>query len=633
MPRFVAHGQNWEDVRLRRIFGDRRCGLYLDIGAGHPTFHSFTYTLHLQGWRGINVEPLPSFFDLLVAQRPSDVNINAVLGRQGGETLRFYEVPEQRGSSTLVAAVADDMRAQGWEVVEHDVPMLTLAQVCERHARGPIDLLKVDVEGAEADVLHGNDWERFRPRLIVVETNAPQTWEPLLLDNGYERAADDGVNTWYVEGAEQQWIELLAPPVSTLDHFVPFEILRELGAPEPPPPRPVTSIGSGPRPRVLLVLSSSNQLYSGTGRVIFETLGRLAGELALEVAIDDADPRNVGLATAFCSAHGLRLHLGPGERLAGAPDAGNAGLADLLDSDAWDIVMAVSWANAATNRTLLEHVGNTALAYLPLHQPSWTVALDEGGRKLVGEVYREMLLRADLVLCISPWERWAIGDIVWPGSASCAVVAPGCDFSQFVPGPATRGRDLLFVGDFREPRKRFDRVVDVFAHVRAADAGARLLVVGNESERAAAELAPGLADAVVSLGYLPEAKLREAYAGAAVLLLLSEYEAYGLPVIEALASATPVVMSEQPAPRSLFGRLDGVHFVDGDDSAAAARVVSALLAEGPSVHRRLAAAQPHVAELFDWKHSARRTLDHLLAAWARRTRSTTGFLPTADSIR
>jgi FkbM family methyltransferase len=44
------------------------------------------------------------------------------------------------------------------------MPVITLAKLCERHDLGAIDFLKIDVEGAEGDVLFGGDWSAFDPR-------------------------------------------------------------------------------------------------------------------------------------------------------------------------------------------------------------------------------------------------------------------------------------------------------------------------------------------------------------------------------------------------------------------------------------------------------------------------------------
>ena len=49
------------------------------------------------------------------------------------------------------------------------LPVTTLRTLCERHASATIDFLKIDVEGAEHEVLLGGDWSRFRPKIVVLE--------------------------------------------------------------------------------------------------------------------------------------------------------------------------------------------------------------------------------------------------------------------------------------------------------------------------------------------------------------------------------------------------------------------------------------------------------------------------------
>jgi len=90
----------------------------------------------------------------------------------------------------------------------------TLAQLCESHGLGAIDFLKIDVEGAEGDVLFGGDWKRFRPKVIVAEAVTPQAseqgwqgWEPFLLAQGYKFVLFDTLNRFYVA---QEHREILA---------------------------------------------------------------------------------------------------------------------------------------------------------------------------------------------------------------------------------------------------------------------------------------------------------------------------------------------------------------------------------------------------------------------------------------
>ena len=115
-------------------------------------------------------------------------------------------VDRLHGLSTMradVAAKARDIGAKGFRTVR--MRMETLASLCEAHDVKSIDFLKVDVEGAEGDVLAGNDWTRFRPRVVMCEAMAPGLapdhylqWERLLLDADYEFVLFEDLNRWYV---------------------------------------------------------------------------------------------------------------------------------------------------------------------------------------------------------------------------------------------------------------------------------------------------------------------------------------------------------------------------------------------------------------------------------------------------
>src|SRR5262245_24751661 len=96
----ISFAQNREDILLDRAFGGRTGGFYVDVGACHPIFHSVTKFFYDRGWRGINVEPIPSTFDILAQDRPRDVNLHAGLSDRE-ETLLFHEVPAAIGYSTF----------------------------------------------------------------------------------------------------------------------------------------------------------------------------------------------------------------------------------------------------------------------------------------------------------------------------------------------------------------------------------------------------------------------------------------------------------------------------------------------------------------------------------------------------
>src|SRR4029077_8262782 len=84
------------------------------------------------------------------------------------------------------------------------------------------------------------------------------------------------------------------------------------------------------------------------------------------------------------------------------------------------------------------------------------------------------------------------------------------------------------------------------------------------------------------LGYVTESDLVALYSGAALFVLASTLEGFGLPVLEAMACGTPVLASDVPALREVGGDL--AHFVSpGDDAAFASAIAHALLDRGGAV--------------------------------------------------
>ena len=112
-------------------------------------------------------------------------------------------------------------------IEEITLPKRRLESILREHAsEKTIHFLKVDVEGAEREVLASSDWEAFRPIVVLVEaveawstTPSHEAWERILLDAEYEFAAFDGINRFYVDREHHDLIPALAYPISALDGF------------------------------------------------------------------------------------------------------------------------------------------------------------------------------------------------------------------------------------------------------------------------------------------------------------------------------------------------------------------------------------------------------------------------------
>jgi glycosyltransferase involved in cell wall biosynthesis len=141
--------------------------------------------------------------------------------------------------------------------------------------------------------------------------------------------------------------------------------------------------------------------------------------------------------------------------------------------------------------------------------------------------------------------------------------------------------DVLHVGS-TIPRKRIDLLLEAFACMAARHPAARLLRVGGpftpEQEAHAARL--GIAGRVLVLPFLSRGTLHTIYQRAALLLLTSDREGFGLPVIEAMAAGLPVLARDLPVLREVAG--GAAVFVNGTDPREWADVAGRLLGERAS---------------------------------------------------
>jgi methyltransferase, FkbM family len=168
----LSYSQNLEDYHLSLAFAGQTTGTYIDVGAGHPIADNVSFWFYERGWQGIVVEPQPELVALYQRLRPRDLAIRGLVGRHCGE-MDFHVVERLHGLSTTVEGLAQKAKAFGVDYQTVRTPVTTLAKLCESHDLGAIDFLKIDVEGAEGDVLFGGDWKRFRPKVIVAEAVTP----------------------------------------------------------------------------------------------------------------------------------------------------------------------------------------------------------------------------------------------------------------------------------------------------------------------------------------------------------------------------------------------------------------------------------------------------------------------------
>lgn len=192
-----------------------------------------------------------------------------------------------------------------------------------------------------------------------------------------------------------------------------------------------------------------------------------------------------------------------------------------------------------------------------------------------------------------------------------AMVANGLDTELFSPDPERprAPREILCVGRASDPNKGVKTLVDALARLPR---DVRLTLVDDDTPGNGARTrarALGVADRLDLVGRVPIDTLVDLYRRAALVVVPSRYEGFGLPAVEAMACGTPVVATSAGALPEVVGVGGGGVLVPPDDPEALAKAIASLL-EQPETRRALGArARPRVVEAYSWARVATRTAE------------------------
>jgi glycosyltransferase involved in cell wall biosynthesis len=210
---------------------------------------------------------------------------------------------------------------------------------------------------------------------------------------------------------------------------------------------------------------------------------------------------------------------------------------------------------------------------------------------------------ADRVLTGSEWTKRDLVERYGVRPERIVITPYGVDPVFRPDGPRREGGlYALFVGALQQ-RKEPDLALLALARL---DTGVRLVFAGpdrgleGDLRRRAKEL--GLDERVEFAGHVPRDELAALYRGALSLVFPSRYEGFGLPVLEAMASGTPVVATRSSSIPEVAG--DAAVLVEPDPDALAAGIERAA-----AERERLAAAGIERAAQFSWAETARRTAE------------------------
>ncbi len=240
--------------------------------------------------------------------------------------------------------------------------------------------------------------------------------------------------------------------------------------------------------------------------------------------------------------------------------------------------------------------------------------------KAIGGRLRWATEQADAIITVSEFVRGEVIELLGVSPEKVTAILNGVD-PAYLPRNAVDTRDSLSSFGLRhggyvlgvgtlEPRKNLGRLCRAY---RSLPSNVRrefpLVLAGmkgwGESEFARDLEALTREGNLVLPGYLESAALRDLYAGAALFAYPSVYEGFGLPVVEAMASGTPVVTSNVSSLPEVAG--DAAKLIDPLDVDEIAGALKRLLSDSDE-RNRLVAAGLDRASKYAWATTARETL-------------------------
>jgi glycosyltransferase involved in cell wall biosynthesis len=212
----------------------------------------------------------------------------------------------------------------------------------------------------------------------------------------------------------------------------------------------------------------------------------------------------------------------------------------------------------------------TVYDLVPLRHPEW---VEPETVRMHGPKYEHAARTCDRIFVISRFTGGEVVELLGVPEERVRVAYPGIDPIFRTDGePADLGGPYVLAVGTLEPRKNLPALVAAFAVLRERHPELTLVLAGLEGW----EERPLEAEGVRLLGFVSDEELARLYRGASAFAYPSRLEGFGMPVVEALASGVPAVVSSHPSLDEACG--DVALRVDPDDTEAFAAVLEQALA-------------------------------------------------------
>src|SRR5688572_3731151 len=206
---FSQHG---EDFLMNKLFNEKTDGYFVEVGCLDGIEFSNTYFFEKKGWKGACIEAHHDFIPDLKKNRPSASIVHCAVGESDKDEVTFYA--NKLGSlSTLDRGEEERWKTNykayfhGFE--EQKIQMRTLTSIFDELKVSSIDFISLDIEGYEVQALEGLNFDKYKPRVFIIEFKDDDHKEKLekkLLPHGYHYLSKIGCNLFYSINASDKKI-------------------------------------------------------------------------------------------------------------------------------------------------------------------------------------------------------------------------------------------------------------------------------------------------------------------------------------------------------------------------------------------------------------------------------------------
>jgi FkbM family methyltransferase len=166
-----SYSQVGEDMAIKYILEDLmgvRRGFYIDVGCNHPVHISNSFKLYVQNWKGLTIDLNKDLILQHQTERRDDIQVHSAVSDEEKE-VTVYEFDDHAVNTIDADAYSKAAKNYNPKTNFSTIRTKTLNQILQENNIKDVDLLLIDVEGHDLNVLKSIDFNKYRPKLIVVE--------------------------------------------------------------------------------------------------------------------------------------------------------------------------------------------------------------------------------------------------------------------------------------------------------------------------------------------------------------------------------------------------------------------------------------------------------------------------------